>query len=427
MSSLTENRGAPEAGVLSIALIGPDERRRKAIVDALGAYQARAKGGIRQPADSGEPRSPAGPDGSVSSTRLAVREFYLYPADFNDVPRTLEQNFDVVIVELDSDPEYALDLVESICSSTSAVVMVYSENADIHVAVRVMRAGAREFLILPLSPDDVDGALERVSIRRPAPHAAEKALGSLFVFFGTKGGSGVTTIASNFALSLAQESGKETLLIDFGLPLGDVAINLGMTAEYSTANALHDYVRLDTNFLSRLLAKHSSGLYVLAAPNEFTQAPTTREAIDKLIAVARRSYDYVVVDAGSRLDMRESSLFNDAATIYLVTQVGVSELRNANRLISHFFFARGRTLQIVVNRYIPGDLGLDEKDIAKALTRPIQWRIPDDYADARRTRNTATPLALGDSPISVAIRQMARTACGLTPTAKKKKRFGLFS
>ena len=39
----------------------------------------------------------------------------------------LEQNYDVVIIELDSDPEYALDLVESIGANGGATVMVYSD------------------------------------------------------------------------------------------------------------------------------------------------------------------------------------------------------------------------------------------------------------------------------------------------------------
>jgi pilus assembly protein CpaE len=167
---------------------------------------------------------------------------------------------------------------------------------------------------------------------------------------------------------------------------------------------------------------------VLAAPSEFGQSkPITIEAVDKLISVARQNFDHVVVDAGSRLDFKGSALLDESATLYLVAQVGVSELRNANRLISQFFSARGRKLQIVLNRYIPGALGLDEKNIAKALTKPVQWRIPDDYADARRTQNTATPIALGDTPISQAIRQMARTACGLPDLEKKKRRFSFLS
>ncbi len=421
---------AKGAGDLSIALIGPEERRRKAVADALAEYQTSQK---RDPKGLGREVRPSGTslpagDGRQALTvGIQIWEFPAYPDGIDDLPRMLQQQFDVVIVDLDSNPEYALEIVESICSSSNAAVMVYSEQADLHLAVRFMRAGAREFLTLPLAHDDIAGALARVSIRQPASRLDQKATGSLFVFLGAKGGCGVTTIASNFALALAQESGQNTLLIDFGLPLGDAAINLGMATEYSTANALQDFSRLDANFLSGLLAKHSSGLNVLAAPSEFNQIQTSKEAVDKLLGVARANFDYVVVDFGSRLDLKDSDLFADSAMLYLITQVGVSELRNANRLISHFFVNRGRDLQIVLNRYIPHSLGLDDKHISKALTRPAQWTIPDDYATARRTRNTANPIVLEDSPISRAITKMARTACGLPAEAPGKKRFKIFS
>ena len=121
-----------------------------------------------------------------------------------------------------------------------------------------------------------------------------------------------------------------------------------------------------------------------------------------------------------------TSLFSESAILYLITQVGISELRNANRLISQFFSARGRKLQIVLNRYTPHALIFDDQQITKALTRPVQWKIPDDYATARRTRSTATPIALEDTPISNVIRQMAREACGLSEKDTKKKGFSLF-
>ncbi len=79
----------------------------------------------------------------------------------------------------------------------------------------------------------------------------------------------------------------------------------------------------------------------------------------------------------------------------------------------------------MLNRYTPHALLFDEQQITKALTRPAQWKIPDDYATARRIRSTATPIALEDSPISKVIRQMARTACGL-PAEAEKKGFSLF-
>jgi pilus assembly protein CpaE len=165
---------------------------------------------------------------------------------------------------------------------------------------------------------------------------------------------------------------------------------------------------------------------VLAAPNEFSPVQASNEAIDKLLVVARQCFDYVVVDAGSRLDLRGTALFEESGFLYLITQVGVSELRNSNRMITQFFSARSRKLQIVLNRYTPHALLFDDQQIAKALTKPAVWKIPDDYAAARRTQNTATPVALQDSPISRVIRQMARSACGMPPVPEKKKGFFLF-
>ena len=109
--------------------------------------------------------------------------------------------------------------------------------------------------------------MPRPAVRPVRPQ--KKAGGKVLVFLGAKGGSGVTTLACNYAVALAQESSQSTLLIDLDLPLGDAALNLGIAAEYSTVNALQDSGRLDASFLSKLLVKHSSGVSVLAAPGKF--------------------------------------------------------------------------------------------------------------------------------------------------------------
>ena len=382
--------------VLFVGLIGPEESRRKNIANALVELR-----------------------GSVT------QEYSTYP-DVDDVPRIIEANYDVVIVELDTNPEHALDLVEGICSGSSATVMVYSEQVLPEMLVRCMRAGAREFLTHPITPSTIAEALVRASVRRPSVPVVRKALGKILVFVGAKGGSGVTTIASNYAVSLAQESGQNTMLIDLNLPLGDAALELGVQSQYSTESAIQNYSRLDANFLSKLLVKHSSGLSVLAAPDTYTEFHASHEAVEKLLAVARQDFDYVVVDAGSRFDPTCRALFESGAVVYLVLQVGISELRNANRLVTEFFKSTGAKLEIVLNRYSPRVLGIDEDSITKALTKPATWRIPNDYSTARNSKDAASPLALRDSPISRVIRQMTRAICGGTAETKDKKKFNLF-
>src|SRR5271156_203210 len=175
MATPTQGPDALGANVLTIALIGPDQQRRGAVAIALTGLQA----GV-------------------------TREFSSYP-ELDEIPKMLQDNYDVVIVDLDSNPEYALDLIESICGLASPTVMVYSAKTDSELLVRCMRAGAREFLTQPFSSGMIAEAMVRASVRRPAPRPAEKkkALGRMFVFLGAKGGSGVTTLACNFAVSLA--------------------------------------------------------------------------------------------------------------------------------------------------------------------------------------------------------------------------------
>lgn len=396
-----EPRLAPDTpikSVLSIALIGPDGERRKALMNVL-----------------------------TDCPGAKIHEFSSFPPNLDELPRTVGEKYDVVILDVDSDPDYVFDLVERICSSSPAAVMVYSAEADVKQAVRFMRAGASEYFTLPLIAAEVAGAIARAAANPHVPQVPTvKTTGQVFVFLGAKGGCGVTSIAANFAMLVAQESAQSTLLIDFGLPLGDAGINIGMAgANYSTANALQDPSRLDARFLSSLVEKHSSGLSVLAAPGDFPPSQPTLEGIDKLIDITRQCYSYVVVDVGSRIDLMDSTLFDESSTIYLITQVGISELRNSNRLINRYFSLRLRSLQIVLNRYTPKALLFDDAQVAKALTRPANWKIPDDWATARRTENTGTPIALDTSPIANAIRQMARAACGIVEE-KKKKGFSLF-
>jgi pilus assembly protein CpaE len=384
---------------MSIALIGPDEKRRKAFLSVLS---------VRQSAE--------------------VSEFTSFPPDLEELLRTVGEHYDIVILDVDSDPNYVFKLVERISTNSTASVMVYSTEADVKQAVRFMRAGAREYFTFPFSSTEIVGALNRAAANPPAaPVPPVKIAGQVFVFLGAKGGCGVTSIAANFAVHVAQESKQGTLLIDLGLPLGDAGINLGMvSADYSIANALQDPHRLDARFLSSLVNKHSSGLSVLAAPGEFPSFHPTIEAIDKLIEVAHQNFRYVVVDVGSRIDLMDSTLFDESSIVYLITQVGISELRNSNRLINRYFSLRLRSLQVVLNRYTPKTLLFDDSQIAKALTRPANWKIPDDYATARRIENSGSPIALDNSPISLALRLMARAACGLGEEKTKKRGFSLF-
>lgn len=384
------------AGTLSVAVIGPDGERRSAMVSALAE------------------------DG-----RANISEFESYPSRPDDFQWLLAQSFEVIVVDLDSDPDVALALVERINAAGSAKVMVYSKRADTRLAVRFMRAGAREYLVLPLEPGLVTEALVRAAtVIRERAQPARQTAGSLLVCLCAKGGSGVTTVACNLAVALARDPEQSTLLIDLALPIGDAALGLGITTRYSTEDALRNIERLDARLLKELLVRHRSGAYVLAAPSHVLGLEGCGEAIDKLLALARREFDHVVVDLGSRMDLSDTALFKKATTVYLVTLTGVSELRNSKYLISQFFAGGAPRLELVVNRFESRLLGgVNEEVVNKALGRPVRWKIPDDREAAREMQFGV--IGTAETRIAQLSMEMASSITGRTIPQEKKRAFSL--
>ena len=98
MSVLAQISDDSEAAALSVALIEPNDQRRHEVAGALAEFRG-----------------------------TTVREYSSFPpVNLDELSRLLGQHYDAVIIGLDSDPEYALDMVESLCATDSVTVMVYS-------------------------------------------------------------------------------------------------------------------------------------------------------------------------------------------------------------------------------------------------------------------------------------------------------------
>lgn len=385
---------------ISVIMMGPDDARRRGLVRDLSRNQAQV-----------------------------VREFGAYP-NLNHLIKATGLDCDVVLIDIDGDPETALDLVENICARNSSVtVMVYSRAAAGDLLVRCMRAGAREFLTEPVSQEALAEALIRAAARREEVGRQKKLGGQMLVFTGSKGGAGVTTLATNFALALMRESGKKVVLVDLNLQLGDVSLALGLSPRFTLIDALMHSDRLDSEFVMTLLAEHSSGLAVLPAADVFAPAAFDRGAVEKLLYILQDHFSYVVVDAGPAAAERNWPLAELADTVYLVTQIDLPSLRNAHRVIAHLRSAMpdGRRLDVVLNRYDGRKLEISQENIEKTLGAPIKWKAPNDYHSVHKSQNTGTPLAMANCPISRALSQMARAACGKLPDSPQKKRFPFFN
>jgi pilus assembly protein CpaE len=376
---------------LSVALVMPNATRRRALVAALAGTQFAP----------------------------LVHEFASYPSR-DDLPAIARLGCQVLIVDLDDDVEQAIHVIENIGRHEAAMtVMAASSKNDSALMRRSMQAGARDFLVEPFLPESVGEAFARTYSRSTDN---KRALGKALVFVPSKGGVGVTTIAVNFALALTKECGARVVVVDMDFQLGEIASGLGMTTTFSVVDAFASAARLDREFLATLLIRHASGLSVLGSPENYDFFHFTEDkGVRKLLRILREEFDYVVVDAGSCHGETQETLFGIADTLYLVTEMTFASLRNAHRLISFLSAKDGcRHLKVVANRFNARYGNIDRDSATKALTRPVDWKIPNAYAAVRAAQDKGVPIAMSDSPYTRAVAQMASAACGKPPTPVKK-------
>lgn len=130
---------------MNVALIGPNDTHRQIVARALASSQGRK-----------------------------VHEFIDYPNQLRDLPQMFEQNFDFVLVDVDTDESYALQIIEKL-SEIGQSVMAYSARSDQELLMACMRAGARDFLPLPTENDNKAGSPEPSKAEPPVAKQAVAA------------------------------------------------------------------------------------------------------------------------------------------------------------------------------------------------------------------------------------------------------------
>jgi pilus assembly protein CpaE len=313
-----------------------------------------------------------------------------------DLPGAGDCNVDIVLLDLGRDPDPYFALARHIRVLQPAVRVIACSNRnepDPQLLLDAMRSGVQEFLAKPILADDLRAILQRFVSESSAPE--KRATERLIVVMGAKGGVGTTTIAVNLAVQLASSLKKNTVLLDFGRPLGQCHLMLNLTPRFSIRDAVENLSRLDGHFFSGLLTDHRSGLKLLGGitqPEEWERislGTTTR-----VINVAQSSFDAIVVDYGTQFSTEWVPVLRSARAVALVAETNVPALWALER---HLLALLGMgvdtsRVQILINRWRRVDQEA-LKTVEKNIKHPISAVIPNDYKQVSDAINMGTPLS----------------------------------
>src|SRR3954471_20098541 len=325
---------------------------------------------------------------------------------------------DVGFVALDSNPDKALELVESLAKSApSCDLLVTSLSTDGNLILRTMRAGAKEFLTQPLKLEDLAAALQRVARQRGGTAGNSNAGCSIIAVAGATGGVGTTSLAVNLGCSLAADRQNSVVLLDLDLCLGDADVFLDTIPEYTISDVAQNISRLDLTLLRRSLTKHDTGLYLLPRPVQLEDARNiTPDELSRVLALLKASFTHVIIDTSKGYTHLDMHALAEADQVLLVTQLDLPCLRNVVRLMMSFkeMGKLDERVKIIVNRvgYDSGQISL--KKAKETIGREIFWQVPNEYRVMVEVRNNGVPL-IQQAPkaaITQSINQLAEALSG---------------
>jgi pilus assembly protein CpaE len=313
-----------------------------------------------------------------------------------------------------------------------AAIFAVAQAAEPDLILQAMRAGANEFFTWPPAEDTFHSAIRRTAASRETTQGAPPSATTL-VFFGAKGGAGTTTIAVNCGVELARLTKRSTVIVDLKPGLGEVALFLGVRPRYSIIDAIDNLHRLDREFLRELVVKHKSGLEILAGSDNFDRpGGADAGAIEELLRLLGRQYEYVLIDAGSQINACSVAALYAADNMFLIANPDVPSVRNAQRLLERVrqLGACGERVRFVLNRAAE-PYPIPPKQIEGALGHPIHHTFPSDYKTVSTALNSGVPLALAGSTDIAAqfdsfTRRIIDPAAGTeAPAPAKRARLGL--
>ena len=226
---------------------------------------------------------------------------------------------DVLVVHDVEHEEGSFELVSQFVRRYPGVGMVLAcPNKDPDMMVQALRSGVKEFLFEPFQAAEIRAVVQRQGALRRQQSLPPGARGEVMVFLPCKGGSGATFLATNLAHALAAEAHKKVFFLDLNLQFGDAHLFLMDHVPVTTlAEVCASANRLDGSFLDSAAAKLPSGLRMLAAPKNPEDADKVKaEHVEKILAIARQLYDFVVVDVGRSLDAVALKALDMADHIY---------------------------------------------------------------------------------------------------------------
>jgi pilus assembly protein CpaE len=254
---------------------------------------------------------------------------------------------------------------------------------------RALKLGISDIIQFPFESDDFKDAIVKITkiLGKYASYDEEnkaytenksKLLCKNIMVFSTKGGAGKTFVATSLAINLLRQSSKEVALFDMHYDTGDSSLFLNIFPKQTIFDLTMVNENLTLEFLNGFLSTHPSGIKVLPAPKDPSQA----ELIDlgttvRILDMLNKIFDYLVIDSPSRFSEEVLTVLKKLDWLCMVSSMDVASIKNLKvslKLLKQLKFPDHKIITIM-NR-ANTKVGIDVNEIEATISRKIDVFIP---------------------------------------------------
>jgi pilus assembly protein CpaE len=279
------------------------------------------------------------------------------------------------------------------------VVIAAGQVNDVRLYRDLVASGIQDYLLKPLSSDQLRDAFAHAQMVFNAPKHAEVSVDRphmMAAVIGARGGNGASTFATSLAWILSDKAQRSTALLDLDVHFGTGALTLDLEPGRGLTDAIENPSRIDGLFIERAMVKANEKLAVLSAEAPINQPMLTDgAAFFQLQEELRGAFECTIVDLPRSMLVQHPHLMNDIHATVLVTELTLAAARDVIRILSWLKSNAPQTKVIVVaNKVAPSGAGeITRKDFESSIERKVDIIVPLDMKVATQAAKLGKTIA----------------------------------
>ncbi|MFY8048004.1 MAG: pilus assembly protein CpaE [Erythrobacter sp.] len=326
----------------------------------------------------------------------------------------------ILLVDLSEsgDPLNDINALAEVCEPGTVVIAVGQVN-DVRLYRDLLSSGIHDYLLKPLSAQQVHDALNQALAVFMAPKGGDSDSASRHIstaVVGTRGGVGASTLATSLAWLFSEQHKAPTALLDLDVHFGTGALSLDLEPGRGLTDAIENPSRIDPLFIERAMVRANDNLSILSAEAPISQPlMTDGAAFVQLEDEFRQAFEMTVIDLPRNMLINFPQLMADVNLVLLTCELTLASARDTIRILSWLKTnAAHAHPMIVANKVQPALAEISKADFEASIERKVDFMVPYDFKAASNAAKLGQVFVEANraSKATAAIRQIAERVMG---------------